>query len=77
MTKSLETRIHAVMRGWQRVETAPKDAGFQCLFASDDWICPAEWTGEAWHIYNITLYEDHELGDPTHWMPLPTPPEKE
>lgn len=61
--------------GWQKGE-APKDTGVQYLLAcADVWVCPAEWTGEDWHIHNITIFPNSDFlkDKPTHWMYLPYP----
>jgi hypothetical protein len=58
---------------WKPIETAPKD-GTRALL----WIEPTEiampfaWDGERW------MGDDYPLNMawPTHWMPLPAPPEK-
>lgn len=55
---------------------APKEIGVQYLFACKDiWVCPAEWTGDEWHIHNITIFPDTDFlkDKPTHWMYLPYP----
>jgi hypothetical protein len=61
------------MSEWQPIETAPKGKRFLCNDSSYDgeWLCIAEF--EDGHIVNT----DYRRGvvNPTHWMPLPTPPE--
>lgn len=70
--------------GWQDISTAPKDGTWVLLFAPDPkyptvdfthWI--AQW-GECRDMLNwidqdeSIVVDNHE---PTHWMPLPEPPE--
>lgn len=68
---------------WQPIETAPKDGpGILAYIPSAPWhdephICEAFWSlwreGGGWRI------SDHDNGcwvEPTHWMPLPTPPKE-
>jgi hypothetical protein len=70
-------------QGWQLIETAPKDRGF--LLAFNDrrkvyglvcWWPGGGFNGEgcwAWTDENIAW--SRERGNqPTHWMPLPSPP---
>lgn len=59
--------------GWQPIETAPKDGRAVLIAAvdgTDDIIRIANWNQQhnAW----IT---DAGFPSPTHWMPLPAPPE--
>ena len=54
---------------WQPIETAPKDGRF--ILAWSDYDCT--FIG----IFNGTWWiDDHDnICRPTHWMPLPAPPE--
>jgi hypothetical protein len=72
---------------WQLIETAPKDGGPVLLWtdtrgSEDEWyvrdLLDGEhfachqigcWIGDAggWHV--------EKIGAPTHWMPLPAPPQ--
>lgn len=66
------------MSGWQPIATAPKDGTTILILAEQDvsvvrwhsdWVCyadgvPAEYDGEI-----TTAFR------PTHWVPLPAPPE--
>ena len=62
---------------WQPIETAPKD-GHAILASDPAWHgvpCPMFWNGEEWqHWFRSELYGAY---DPTHWMPLPAPPEQD
>ncbi len=69
---------------WQPIETAPKDGTPVLLFAPDD--VPQIVVGYAYKHSSradvFWIYMDEALAnispggaDPTHWMPLPTPPE--
>lgn len=59
---------------WQPIETAPRD-GTPILVAVEGgrfYADKAEWTASGW------AYPCHNHGpeiSPTHWMPLPPPPE--
>ena len=59
---------------WQPIETAPKD-GREVLVAVDKsytgGVLVALWCAhdEAWKDWDLDTWE------PTHWMPLPEPPE--
>ena len=72
------------MSGWKPIETAPKDGTVILVgvwgFGPD--IASASWNGKFWDMeiygYEYCGYEycgDPEFSDPTHWMPLPSPPE--
>jgi hypothetical protein len=57
---------------WQPIKTAPKDATEILLWCSDEgtirmgWFTSLKWVGG---------YMAKEC-DPTHWMPLPLPPQE-
>jgi hypothetical protein len=74
------------MSEWKPIESAPKDGTLILLYCPDDEPCivvgnyyrDEEMDGEWW------LYADELLTDacpegakPTHWMPLPPPPDRE
>lgn len=76
---------------WQPIETAPKDGtsilGFQLWSIGPGW-CVLTWTEWGEHVDEAglteikpgwTIPEDHyaTCWEPTHWMPLPEPPEGE
>jgi hypothetical protein len=62
---------------WQPIETAPKDGEIIILFADVPWririgYCDSG-SGKAHSIPQGSTLHDQ----PTHWMPLPTPPQKD
>lgn len=73
-------------QGWQPIETAPKDGtpilvGFEnsgSIYIVRWWVNPEPmtWDGLANEEYGWLLAETTKVAFmPTHWMPLPTPPE--
>lgn len=69
--------------GWQKIETALKDGT-----EVDVWIHDRKWgsgyrCADAWYDVNRNAwfhrgeYGDCEEINPTHWMPIPHPPEQE
>lgn len=69
---------------WQPIETAPKDGREILLFDRDDLptVFAGKWAPVAgdggWWIYADELLQDAcAEAFPTHWMPLPPPPERE
>lgn len=56
---------------WQPIETAPVD-GTEILVAEDRYVTVARWCGFYW---GDGLSLMGSIG-PTHWMPLPEPPEE-
>ncbi len=76
---------------WRPIETAPKDGDpiIICGFSGDDWdFAVAFWHDDPntcitcgynsntpnWHLC-LTLGEFFDDFEPTHWLPLPEPPE--
>lgn len=58
---------------WQKIETAPMDGTPVLLWGSDEeGICLGYRENGSW--WN-NLYEPWRF-NPTHWMPLPQPPEE-
>lgn len=77
MTKIWNTRSSD--QGWQPIETAPIDGCLWVLIGHQDYAVPE--IGYFNKRYNVwcsgsdrTLFLPH---GPTHWMPLPAPPEQE
>jgi hypothetical protein len=64
---------------WQPISTAPKDGTRILVYGpaknGDHYmdVCgwPANWSGK-WPV----AYMDYATGEPTHWTPLPEPPEQ-
>ena len=74
-TKAVEYIRADLAPQWQDIATAPKDGTFILAFGNGVAIhnCHyiAEWSeGDGW----ICSYSDVDV-TPSHWMPLPTPPE--
>lgn len=61
--------------GWRPIETAPKD-GRRVLLWHPSWEAPSggQWYGSDWRLF---YHGGAYATQPTHWMPLPTPPEGE
>jgi len=63
--------------GWQPIDSAPKDGTDVLIYhqsrTSDSIIVIAQWTDDGMDSYHwcdaVAIYE------PTHWQPLPDPPE--
>ena len=72
------------MSEWQLIETAPKDGTWICL-TDGKTVAPAYWGptyfsyDPDWIVYSHRSDSEgvHLKGAPTHWMPLPQPPEQE
>lgn len=79
------------MSEWQPIETAPKDGTEVLVgvdiatvwivrnasfVREDDWV-PRGGCGDGWWAYNNSVTQEMLEGiyEPTHWMPLPEPPE--
>lgn len=75
------------MMTWQPIETAPKDDSAILIFDPKQGICIATNDGEfmdEWYVDGYGLcyegagdYAGLRVAYPTHWMPLPTPPESQ
>lgn len=58
---------------WQPIETAPKDGSVILLCKDGSYIQSGSWNrGGAFHMPHWSTQAN--LFDPTHWMPLPSPP---
>jgi hypothetical protein len=60
------------LRGWQPIETAPNST--PCLVISDGWAWPCIGYFDGFNWRDNTSQKTFMIG-PTHWMPLPEPPE--
>ena len=65
------------MTPWQPIETAPKGGTFLVWLGEIDRIQETHVGIARWHsnIKFISGRFDFDLAPPTHWMPLPEPPE--
>jgi hypothetical protein len=64
---------------WETIETAPKDGREIILFANGD-VFTGEWKKGSIHFGMHGYWQATRGGidfQPTHWMPLPKPPESE
>lgn len=64
---------------WQPIKTAPKD-GSAFLAYGEENIAAVYWEDDfdGWQVYGAETYISEEFWlsfKPTHWMPLPPPPE--
>lgn len=64
------------MSEWQPIETAPKD-GTRVLLFRRGWAesVSVGWWGGLWETWNVAGGITSEFVHPTHWMPIPEPPE--
>lgn len=72
--------------GWMPIESAPKD-GTHVLIAGGTFdahwdeglefkgVCIAYWHGDHWHGNEANAHDEWKRHHPTHWQPLPAPPE--
>lgn len=79
------------MSEWRPIETAPKDGTWVLIFTADEvlddakgrQICVAQWSdylngGKTTPRWMFAWFDGGYLGpcgEPTHWQPLPTPPQ--
>lgn len=60
---------------WQPIETAPRDETWVLLWGKDEETpLTAQWRGNNWLTPDGIVWSEEELYAPTHWMPLPEPP---
>lgn len=68
-------------KDWQPIETAPKDGKMVLIGREDGLIHVSRWVDAEWRIgatINLNGVEIARMqirAEPTHWMPLPPPPE--
>jgi len=67
--------------GWQDISSAPKDGTTVQLWSAEDWTPQAHycvrkqgWYVEYWDA-DWQSYAESSVYEPTHWRPLPRPPE--
>lgn len=68
--EALKQRIHELEHPWRPIESAPKDGTEMWLWEGSDYRGHWSSRAEKWFSGGINIF-------PTHWMPLPTPPEGE
>ena len=67
--------------GWQPIETAPKDGRDFLVWNRENRVRKARWYERSSSDLGVSLYEGDGVNSfkggiqPTHWMPLPAPPE--
>lgn len=59
---------------WQPIETAPRDGSGFLAYVKETWVEGMFWNGEEWSYLSDGDTTPHGRHQPTHWMPLPTPP---
>lgn len=68
---------------WQPIETAPKDGSEVDLWTANGRVPDAKWNAKRsrWEEWGLGGFEQMTWVDvdypPTHWMPLPNPPEQD
>jgi hypothetical protein len=64
------------MSEWQPIETAPKDGRSLWLAYPCCCIRVGRWDSllDAWSDHWLYIGSSGNVGEPTHWMPLPEPP---
>ena len=71
------TRLRAAT-AWQPIETAPRDGTTVLLWLVDgQMMIDGEYAIQGFHSARAWRTEFHVTAEPTHWQPLPTPPEGE
>lgn len=72
-TDSPPLDIRSAMSEWQSIETAPRDGTRVLIADQNTWMAVARnWPCNGFWIEDAA--SGLRLNDPTHWMPLPTPP---
>ena len=78
---ALLDRLEAAERGWQPIETAPRDESFFLAYwpvhTREDRVCATRWSHDAIDGYMGRFVDvaDHiDWCQPTHWRPLPDAP---
>lgn len=68
------------MTGWQTIDTAPKDVWILVYMPGEDSMgaihAARHSTIANGHLWFIGHHFGSDLSKPTHWMPLPAPPEQ-
>jgi hypothetical protein len=71
------------MSEWQPIATAPRDGrsflitdGVAVLIGGRSFVCTGEMTESSfWHTQSGSGWDPNYKRSPTHWMPLPNPPQ--
>lgn len=65
--------------GWKPIDSAPKDGSIILAWSEDmDEVLAIVWAesrGGSWRLAGCSSLELGSWGQPTHWMPLPAPPD--
>jgi hypothetical protein len=75
----MESGVLSLMTSWQPIETAPKDGTPILAYCQKEREWPfliVEWSFGSWFVHGNEIYGESTGIDPkpTHWMPLPEPP---
>ena len=62
------------MAGWKPIEIAPKDTEV-LVYAPFDGVRSSTFKYGCWQRLTMAMLDDKDRNEPTHWMPLPEPPE--
>ena len=68
------TDVKPDKHGWMPIETAPRDGTNIIVYAPVDGVTASKFTLGCWQRLTV-VYGDFPSNDPTHWQPLPEPPE--
>ncbi len=69
--RAAETALPAPSSGWLPISEAPKDGTYVLLNFDNRPPTVARWLYGAWQAFDVLGF----IGAPTHWQPLPLPPE--
>ena len=67
-------RADIAVPSWQPISTAPRDGAVVLVYQAP-YVEMAVYQKDCWRIVNV-FYDDIAKIRPTHWMPLPLPPEE-
>lgn len=66
--------MEKVMSKWMKIETAPRDGTGFLGFVNKDWIEGFYFSDGQWCWLSDGDSPTRNAYNPTHWMPLPSPP---
>lgn len=72
LARALLPLIREVQSGWETIETAPRDGTRSIVATASGYVTVLQFCEEGYWRSNGAKY--HHGWDPTHWQPLPTPP---